>query len=109
MCTVLNADCFFSIVLSHTKQITFDKLFDIRNSIQNEKFRIVINLSGASIYQATTYYPCFFVFENSNSICRGNQLEKDHSLKFIKEEFSNEVSESVLDQVNELVSKSMAG
>ena len=111
MCTVLNADCFFGIVLSHIDRITIDKLIEIRDDIQANNSHIVINLSGPAIHQATTYYPSFFKLVDSNIICRGSRLNAQHSLQFIKKEFSNEVSGSVLEQVDKLVSESkmMAG
>ncbi len=106
MCTVLNADCFFSIVLSHVERIEISRLIDIRDSIQTKKSNIVINVSGEAIHRATTYYPSYFKLEES-TICRGSRFKTDRSIKFTKKEFSTEVSGSVLDQVDQLVSESI--
>ncbi len=108
MCSILEADCFFSILLSHTERINLDRIIEIRDSIQAQKSDIVINISGSSIHRAIHYYPLFFILEGS-AVCRGQQFNTDQPMRFVKKEFSNEVSEAVLDQVDRLVSQSIAG
>lgn len=102
---ILNADCFFSIVLSHVEKCSFPEINKLRYSLQHTFPHVVIDLSGSAVQDAVTYYSAYYSF--SDGIVKRKVPGEKLGLGFMKQEFSSEVSWSVIEAVNQCVKESI--
>ena len=103
MYTVLNADCFFGIVLSHTTEYPFEKLVSLRDRIQATYNEIIIDISRAAVKEATSYYPSYFSFDGS-VVKKKTDTQRQLGFDFVEREFSREVPISILKKIDKYVS-----
>ena len=101
--TALSADCFFGIVLSHHNQVNFAHVVKLRNAIQNKYPKIVVNLSGYAVREATTLYSSLFQLDDDNILRRTRVIDLD----FVKQEFSEEIPIDIINEVDDYVGKNI--
>ena len=103
MYTVLTADCFFGIVLSHTTEYSFENLVSLRDRIQETYNEVIIDISRAAVKEATSYYPSYFSFDGS-VVKKKTDTHGRLGFAFVEREFSREVPISILRKIDEFVS-----
>ena len=78
---ILNADCFFSIVLSHVEKYSFPEINKLRSFLQHIFPHVVIDLSGSAVQDAVTYYSAYYSF--SDGIVKRKESQSSFRISFL--------------------------
>jgi hypothetical protein len=102
MCDIVKADVFLAFLLKLANEISFSRLRQLRDQIEDKAPDVIVDVSGPSIALALHYYPRLFE-QHGDCIRRAASSASLYGSDYVQDAFLSSMSSRALESLRQAV------